>query len=63
MEFETDTDFQRIPGLYRLWDLQLVIQPGDEYRVHYAEMTADSTPLFAVYRQRVEQPCQRGCSQ
>ena len=42
-------DFVRIPGLYRLWDLQFVVNERQEFRVHYAETTEDGTPLFAVY--------------
>ena len=47
--FDAD-DFLRVPGLYRLWDLQLVINATDEFQVHYAEMSEDGTPLFALYR-------------
>lgn len=48
MDSEPDTNFRRLPGLFRLWDLQFVIGGGD-YRVHYAQMTEDGAPLFAVY--------------
>ncbi len=47
--FDMDT-YRRIPGLFRLWDLQFVIRQGDECRVSYAETTEDGTPLFAVLR-------------
>jgi hypothetical protein len=43
-------DHVRLPGLYRLWDLQFVIAPGADYEVQYAEMTGDGTPLFMVLR-------------
>lgn len=43
-------EFVRIPGLYRLWDLQSVINRTDDYQMHYVELTGDGTPLFAVYR-------------
>ncbi len=45
-----DQAFQRIPGLYRLWDLPFVIGCRDDYQVHYVEQTHEGTPLFAVYR-------------
>lgn len=50
MDTEETKDFRRLPGLYRLWDLQSVIDPVDEWHVHYAEPAGDGTPLFAVYR-------------
>ena len=46
----SDDDFHRMPGLYRLWDLQFVIRRGDDLQVRYAELTEDGTPLFSVYR-------------
>ncbi|QFT96064.1 hypothetical protein FIU85_01990 [Roseovarius sp. THAF8] len=49
METE-DQAYQRIPGLYRLWDLPFVIDRRDDYQVHYVEPTEEGTPLFAIYR-------------
>lgn len=46
----SDPDFTRMPGLYRLWDLQFVFDDRQEFRIHYVEMTEDGAPLFAVYR-------------
>lgn len=43
-------EFRKLPGLYRILDLPLVISPGADYEVLYAETTADGTPLFAVLR-------------
>ena len=45
-----DLEFTRIPGLFRLWDIQLVINPEEDWHIHYAEMSADGTPLFLIYR-------------
>lgn len=42
--------FKPIPGLFRLWDLQFVLNREDEFRVHYGETTQDGTPLFRVWR-------------
>lgn len=58
-----DTDqFARMPGLYRLWDIQFILCGGDEYRIHFAELTEDGTPLFAVYRKPVL-ACGKGVEQ
>lgn len=45
-----DGDFRRMPGLYRLWDIHFVIDRSQDWRISYASLTADGTPLFAVYR-------------
>ena len=50
---DEQTEYHRLPGLYRLWDLPLVIGREDDYQVHYAELTEDGAPLFAVYRRSV----------
>lgn len=47
-----DANYQKIPGLFRLWDLQFVFNRRDDYQVHYVEQTADGTALFAVYRRK-----------
>ncbi len=43
-------DFMRLPGLYRRWDMAMMLEPGADYHVEYATTAADGTPLFAVYR-------------
>jgi hypothetical protein len=43
-------ELQRLPGLFRRWELGQVIEVGDEYRIEDAGATVDGTPLFAVYR-------------
>lgn len=45
-----DQEFRRVPGLYRLWDLPVVMRREEDYRVDYAELTEEGAPLFAVYR-------------
>ena len=45
-----ETDFHRLPGLFRLWDLQFVLGGEGDYRIEFASLTDDRTPLFAVYR-------------
>lgn len=48
-----ESDFHRLPGLFRLWDLQFVLGGEDDYRIEFASLTEDRTPLFAVYRRPV----------
>lgn len=45
-------DYRQVPGLFRLWDLQFVLNRNDDFQVHYAEQTEAGLPLFAVYRRR-----------
>ncbi len=45
-----DDDLERLPGLFRAWDLMQVLVPGAAYRVEDAGATEDGAPLFAVYR-------------
>lgn len=45
-----DEDFERVPGLYRVWDLARVIVPGAVYRVEDAGLTQDGSALFAIYQ-------------
>lgn len=45
-----DQEFRRVPGLYRLWDLPVVMRQHEDYRIDYAELTEEGAPLFAVYR-------------
>ena len=47
-----DEDLERLPGLYRSWDLCRVVSLGRDYRIEAAGTTADGTPLFAAYRRR-----------
>lgn len=46
-------EYRRMPGLFRLWDLQFVLERSDDWRIHYSELTEDGTPLFAIYRRKV----------
>jgi hypothetical protein len=42
-------DFLRLPGLFRRWEIEQVIQNSDEFHISAAGTTADGTDLFAVY--------------
>ena len=58
MQDEFDADYCRMPGLYRLWDLPMVLQGDEDWRVHYAQLTEDGTPLFSLYRREAREGTQ-----
>jgi len=43
-------DFLRLPGLFRRWELEQVLEPGVDFHLEEAGNTGDGTPLFALYR-------------
>jgi hypothetical protein len=45
-----DDDFVRLPGLFRRWELEQVVDPGADFHLEDAGEASDGTPLFAVYR-------------
>lgn len=45
-------DYNQLPGLYRLWDLQLIFNRTDEFQIFYVDQTEEGTPLFAVFRRQ-----------
>lgn len=44
------SDFVRVPGLFRRWDLAALLEPGHAYRIEDAGQTEDGAPLLALYR-------------
>ena len=47
---DTDTcTFERLPGLFRAWDLPFLLQPGADYRLDAFGPTHDGTPLYCIY--------------
>ncbi|HQG03874.1 MAG TPA: hypothetical protein PK838_06080 [Thermoleophilia bacterium] len=50
-----DDDFVRLPGLFRRWELERVIEPGTDFHIEEAGTASDGTPLFAVYRREPNQ--------
>ena len=48
-------DYVRLPGLYRRWELDRVIEPGTDLHIEEAGTASDGTPLFAVYRREAKQ--------
>jgi hypothetical protein len=51
-----DGDFERVPGLFRRWDIEHVLEPGSDLQVEQAGEAADGTALFTVYRRRTAVP-------
>lgn len=48
----------RLPGLFRRWEFEQVLDGSDEFHVEAAGATHDGTKLFAVYYR--DQPLARG---
>jgi len=46
-------DFLRVPGLFRRWEIEQVIEQGTAYHIEGAGSTSDGTTLFAVFRQEL----------
>ena len=42
-------EFIRLPGLFRRWELEEVLQVGADFHLEDAGETADGTRLVAVY--------------
>ena len=51
-----DDDFVRLPGLFRRWELEQVVEPGTDFHLEEAGNASDGTPLFAVYRRERSNP-------
>ncbi len=51
-----DEDFVRLPGLFRRWEIEQVIDPGADFHLEEAGEASDGTPLFAVYRRERSNP-------
>ncbi|CAM4493572.1 hypothetical protein [Corallococcus exiguus] len=43
-------DYVRVPGLFRRWELEHVVDSEADFNVEPAGCTADGTELFSVYR-------------
>ena len=46
---EQEVDFEKLPGLFRPWDLAQIILAGRSYRIEDVGVLADGGALFAVY--------------
>ncbi len=45
-----EDDYARLPGLFRRWEIEQVLEPGLDFHLEEAGEASDGTPLFAVYR-------------
>ncbi len=43
-------EWLRLPGLFRRWEFEQVIEPGDDFHVEEAGNAEDGSQLFAIYR-------------
>jgi hypothetical protein len=46
------TEFIRVPGLFRKWEVAAAIDDKGEFLVEGAGTTEDGIPLFFIYRRR-----------
>jgi len=42
-------EFLRLPGLFRRWEFEQVVEGSDEFHISSAGTTEDGTELFIVY--------------
>ncbi|WP_254000088.1 hypothetical protein [Myxococcus qinghaiensis] len=45
-----DSDFIRLPGLFRRWEFQQVVDTDADFHIEAAGCAEDGTELFSVYR-------------
>lgn len=45
-------DFLRIPGLFRRWEIEQVLEAGADFHLEEAGTSSDGTPLYAVFRRQ-----------
>jgi hypothetical protein len=50
MSEERSDEFVRLPGLFRRWELEEVLEVGRDFHLEDAGETADGTQLVAVYQ-------------
>ena len=50
MQQHDQPELERIPGLFRRWELAQVLEPGRDYRLEDAGETDCGTKLIALYR-------------
>jgi len=43
-------DFLRLPGLFRRWEVEQVLDAEHDFHIEEAGTASDGTQLFAVYR-------------
>lgn len=43
-------EYLRLPGLFRRWELEQVLEADTDFRLEEAGTASDGTPLLAVYQ-------------
>ena len=51
---EDAREFVRVPGLFRRWEIEQVLESGADYHLEEAGTASDGTKLFAVFRREEE---------
>ncbi|NOJ93885.1 hypothetical protein HMI51_13210 [Corallococcus coralloides] len=49
-------DYIRLPGLFRRWEIQHVVDTDADFNIEAAGSTDDGTELFSVYRRERSSP-------
>jgi len=49
-------EFIRLPGLFRRWEFQEVLEAGKDFHIEDAGVAPDGTPLFLVFRREPRNP-------
>ncbi|RUO88968.1 hypothetical protein D7Y11_32810 [Corallococcus sp. AB018] len=52
-------DYVRLPGLFRRWEIQHVVDTDADFNIEAAGCTEDGTELFSVYRRERPAPTTR----
>ena len=50
------TEFLRIPGLFRRWEIEQILEPGADFHLEEAGAASDGTRLYAIFRRHAENP-------
>ena len=48
--------FLRLPGLFRRWEVEQVLDAAHDFHIEEAGTASDGTQLFAVYRREHDTP-------
>jgi len=52
---EQPDEFHKLPGLFRGWEIEQVLEQGATYYIEGAGNVSDGIPLFAVFRQELQE--------
>ncbi|MFA4971354.1 MAG: hypothetical protein WC683_01990 [bacterium] len=55
-EDDDEDEFMRVPGLFRRWEIERVLEAGADYHLEDAGTTADGGQLYAVFRREAAPP-------